>query len=150
MLDHHPREARELGRAEALALLAAEHARGHVHTAWFKEALGERFYVICNCCACCCAGIEMMRRHGVPFLASSGYVARLDADRCRDCGRCATVCAFAALGPDEGRPQIDPETCMGCGVCVDTCPAGALSLALEPRRGTPLRPDDLAVPAARP
>ncbi len=138
MLEHHPGDARELSRDEALALLADEHARGHVHTAWFKEALGERFYVICNCCACCCAGIEMLRRHRVPFLAPSGYVARLDRDTCTGCGLCAACCAFAAIQVEAGQPRVDSQTCMGCGVCVDGCPARALTLVREPQRGMPL------------
>jgi NAD-dependent dihydropyrimidine dehydrogenase PreA subunit len=138
MLEHHPQQARELGRAEALELLEAEHARGHVHTAWFKEALGERFYVLCNCCACCCAGIQMMKQYNVPFLAPSGYVARLEPSRCRGCGRCLEVCAFGALRLEARTLRVDAQVCMGCGVCADRCPAGALTLELEPRRGQPL------------
>jgi hypothetical protein len=39
--------------AEALDLLRAEHERGHLHSAWFKDVMLNRFYAICNCCKCC-------------------------------------------------------------------------------------------------
>ena len=45
-LKHHPGKSRRLSRDEALALLKAEHERGHLHSAWFKDAMGDRFYAI--------------------------------------------------------------------------------------------------------
>lgn len=144
MLEHHPEDALELTRDEALALLAAEHARGHVHTAWFKEALADRFYVICNCCSCCCAGIEVMKRTGVSFLASSGLVASLDPALCSGCGRCVHTCPFDAIDMVQNQAQVTAAACMGCGVCVDQCPNQALSLHRCPERSEPLEIDDLA------
>lgn len=52
VLEHHPQTSRLLTRQEALALLQAEHERGHVHVAYFKDACDDRFYAICNCCSC--------------------------------------------------------------------------------------------------
>lgn len=72
MLDHHPQTARRLTQQEALKLLQSEHERGHFHSAWFKDVMLDRFYAICNCCPCCCAGLEVMKKYGTPMLASSG------------------------------------------------------------------------------
>jgi len=47
-LDHHPTKAHRATQQEALALLQAEHERGHVHTAYFKDACDSKFYAICN------------------------------------------------------------------------------------------------------
>ncbi len=143
MLEHHPRDARELTRQEALELLDAEHDRGHVHTAWFKAAMADRFYVICNCCPCCCAGIQVMKSSGAPFLASSGYEVEFDPELCANCGRCVEWCPFEAIHAAPDRPRIDAAACMGCGVCVDHCPAGALTLRRAPGRGTPLEVERL-------
>jgi hypothetical protein len=70
VLRMHPGESRRLSREEALALLEAERRRGHMHTAWFKDAMLGRLYAICNCCKCCCGGIQAMKNSGVPILAS--------------------------------------------------------------------------------
>ena len=67
ILKHHPETSRRIGRDEALEILEAEHERGHVHTAWFKDVIGGRFYALCNCCSCCCFGLEAMKKHGIPW-----------------------------------------------------------------------------------
>jgi len=138
MLEHHPEESRVLTRAEALDLLRAEHERGHVHTAWFKDVMLDRFYPICNCCACCCGGIEVMVRNGISVMASSGYVARVETDLCTACGACVDACPFEALSLNGAGSEVDWQRCMGCGVCVDRCPSEALSLARDGRKGVPL------------
>lgn len=138
-LEHHPETSRRLTTAEALALLEGEARRGHVHTAYFKESAAGRFYAICNCCKCCCGGIDAMVRWGVPMVASSGYLAEVAEDRCVGCGACAEVCPFGALTLEEGgAPRIDGERCMGCGVCAGRCAAGALALVRAPHKGLPL------------
>lgn len=137
MLEHHPAESKALSQAEALELLQSEHERGHVHTAWFKNAMHDRFYVICNCCKCCCGGIETMNRYGIPMMASSGYIARVDETLCAGCGTCVDTCPFEALSVE--RTAITAwEKCMGCGVCVEQCPNGALALVRDERKGQPL------------
>jgi ferredoxin len=137
MLEHHPASSRRLTQPEALELLEAEHKRGHVHSAWFKDALLGRFYAICNCCRCCCAGIEAMVKHEVPMMAPSGYVAQVAAGTCVACGACAEVCPFGAITVDEVA-SVDRAKCMGCGVCIDRCRPGALSLVRDETRGVPL------------
>lgn len=137
-LAHHPASSRRLTTAEALQLLEDEHARGHVHTAYFKESAAGRFYAICNCCKCCCGGIDAMVRWGVPMVTSSGYLAEMTPGQCVACGRCVPSCSFGALSLNGRGLEIDTERCMGCGVCVGQCPREALRLVRAPEKGLPL------------
>jgi len=137
ILEHHPAKARRLTQTEAVEMLRAEHARGHVHTAYFKDVMLERFYAICNCCKCCCGGIEAMVKHGVPMLAASGYVAQVDEAQCAACGDCIEACAFGALSLD-GFAHVNWDKCMGCGVCEGQCQVGGIALVRDERKGVPL------------
>jgi ferredoxin len=138
ILEHNPKSSRRLTQAEALELLQAEHERGHLHSAWFKDACMDRFYALCNCCKCCCCGIEAMTKYGIPMMAPSGYVAQVDETLCTACGTCVDACPFGALFLNETRVIMDWEKCMGCGVCVGQCPSEALSLVRDKRKGMPL------------
>jgi NAD-dependent dihydropyrimidine dehydrogenase PreA subunit len=138
ILEHNPHSSRRLTQAEALELLRQEHERGHMHSAWFKDAMLNRFYAICNCCKCCCGGIEAMTKYGAPLLASSGYVAALDRDLCNQCGVCVDACPFNALSTNEAGVERSWEKCMGCGVCVEKCPTQAMALARDEKKGIPL------------
>jgi NAD-dependent dihydropyrimidine dehydrogenase PreA subunit len=123
-------------------VLQAEDERGHVHHAFFKDAMLNRFYAICNCCSCCCGAMQA-HRSGTPMLASSGYVCRVDADRCEGCERCVSSCQFDALDLRDGTMVVNAGRCMGCGVCVSKCPTEALSLERDPARHSPLVIRDL-------
>ena len=135
--EHHPDRSRWITPEEAVEILQAEDERGHVHHAFFKDAMLGRFYAICNCCACCCGAMQA-HRHSIPMLASSGYVSRVDAGLCVGCGLCADFCQFGALSIDNGITVVDAAACMGCGVCASKCAQGALSLVRDPARGEPL------------
>jgi len=140
--EHHPRRSRWIAPDEAVEILRAEDERGHVHHAFFKDAMLGRFYAICNCCACCCGAMQA-HRNGTPMLASSGYVCHVEDDWCVGCGDCADFCQFGALLLDDGVAAVDIAACMGCGVCVSRCAQGALSLVRDPTRGEPLEIRDL-------
>jgi len=137
VMEHHPDTSRRLDRDEALQLLRQEHERGHIHTAWFKGAMLDRFYVICNCCSCCCGGIEAMVKYDTPTLASSGYVAQVDELACDGCGTCEAACPFGAIVVN-GTAQVSWDACMGCGVCGALCPSEATVLVRDERKGVPL------------
>ncbi len=137
ILQHKPETSRRLTQAEALELLRAEYERGHLHSAWFKDALLNRFYAICNCCKCCCGGIEAMTKYGTPMMASSGFVSQVDRDLCTYCDICVNACPFDAL-IDGDVPTVNWEKCMGCGVCVGQCAPGAITLIRDERKGIPL------------
>ncbi len=135
--EHQPERSRRISREEAVAILKAEDDRGHVHHAFFKDAMLGRFYAICNCCACCCGAMQA-QRNGVPMLASSGYVSTVDEDRCIGCGDCNTFCQFQALEVVDGVNHVAYEKCMGCGVCISKCPQDALTLVRDVNKGQPL------------
>jgi ferredoxin len=141
--EHHPNRSRWITQQEAVDILRAERDRGHVHHAFFKDAMLGRFYAICNCCSCCCGAMRAWRS-GTPMLASSGYVAEVEVERCEGCGVCAKVCPFGALVVEGDRVRVDSDRCMGCGVCAANCPQGALALVLDPRKGEPLLVRQLA------
>ncbi len=55
----------------------------------------------------------------------------VNADLCRGCGECTTVCEYSApaLSPkDSGLfvSRIDENICKGCGTCVTVCPSSAI------------------------
>lgn len=141
-LEHHASRSRAISSAEAVEILDAEDKRGHVHHAFFKEAVLERFYAICNCCSCCCGALQA-HHHGTPMLASSGYTAQVDEDACIGCGECNKFCQFNALSVIEGINHVDFACCMGCGVCVSHCDQDAIQLVLTPEKGIPLEIGEL-------
>ena len=64
---------------------------------------------------------------------SGGKLARIRAEACIGCGRCAEVCRFEAVRlSDVGNDvvaktyAVDPVACEGCGVCVHFCPVKAI------------------------
>lgn len=136
-LEHHPDRSRAISNAEAINILEAEEARGHVHHAFFKEAVLQRFYAICNCCSCCCGAMQA-HKNGTPMLARSGYVAHVDENICVGCGTCESFCQFHAIQIVDGHNQVDVEACMGCGICVSHCDQHAIELELSPSKGLPL------------
>lgn len=142
MLEHHPEKARRITPGEAVEILRAEDQRGHVHHAFFKDAMLGRFYAICNCCKCCCAAMQA-HRGGTPMLATSGYTAVVDQSRCVACRTCEKYCQFEAIAYIDGRKSVNYERCFGCGVCVQKCPQQAIALTRDPMRGIPLELDVL-------
>lgn len=142
MLEHHPDKTRVISADEAVRIVKAENARGHVSHAFFKDVMLGRFYAICNCCSCCCGAMKATA-HGVHMLCSSGYLAEVDAEACVKCGLCAEKCQFKAIGFNKDSAIIREDRCMGCGVCVEACSKSALTLRLAPEKGTPLLVDEV-------
>jgi len=147
ILEHQPAHAREISPDEAVDILKAEDDRGHVHHAFFKDAMLGRFYAICNCCSCCCGAMQA-QRNGTPMLAASGYRCQVDAQLCQGCGVCADSCQFSALTLVDGTMTVDRSACMGCGVCVSKCAHGALALTRDEEKGIPLEIKTLLEQAA--
>jgi MinD superfamily P-loop ATPase len=115
---------------------------------YYKDAMLGRFYAICNCCSRCCGAMQA-HQHGTPMLASSGFVARVDAELCAACGTCAGYCRFAAISVDNGHASVDLAACMGCGVCVSHCPQEAIALLRDPAKGELLEIQKLIARAAQ-
>jgi ferredoxin len=136
ILDHNEQNnPRKISQEEAVNILKAEDDRGHIHTAWFKDALGDRFYALCNCCKCCCIGIKE-HSNSVPMITSSGYVCEINKE-CNECGACVDYCQFGALSMN-GKAVVNMKACMGCGVCESKCPVEAINMKRDPARSDPL------------
>lgn len=136
ILDHNKENnPRKISQEEAVDILKAEDDRGHIHTAWFKDAMGDRFFAVCNCCKCCCVP---MKGHfnSVPSIAPSGYVCEIN-EACNECGNCVEYCQFEALSMN-GKVVVDLKKCMGCGVCESKCPSEAISMKRDSDRSEPL------------
>jgi len=54
----------------------------------------------------------------------SGQVARIDKERCTQCGICQTMCRFHAISGYK----VDPIACEGCGFCAELCPFKAITM----------------------
>jgi MinD superfamily P-loop ATPase len=54
-----------------------------------------------------------------------GFKARIDKDKCIECGSCIDACRFGAISEDL---VIGPMSCEGCGVCFHVCPEEAVIL----------------------
>lgn len=137
IVEHHPNRSRRITSEEAVAILREEEKRGHVHHAFFKDAMLGRFYAICNCCACCCGAMQA-NRHGIPMLAPSGYTARIDIEKCDNCGQCRSICPFRAVRIVNKQIRIFQAKCMGCGLCASVCPNNAIELYPDTSKGEPL------------
>lgn len=55
----------------------------------------------------------------------SGQSAVIDKRLCKECGKCAPLCRFAAIRPDF---TIEHFSCEGCGLCARICPYGAIRM----------------------
>jgi ferredoxin len=138
LLDHNPHSARRITQRQALDILRAEHQTGHLHSAWFKDVLGNRMFAICNCCKCCCGGIEGMVKYGMRTMVSSGFVAAVDTENCTGCGICADKCPFGAMTLSDYVATVDRSKCMGCGVCQGQCAFEAIALVRDETKPAPL------------
>ena len=140
-----PFRSRRITQEEAIRILKDEDDRGHVHTAWFKTALLDRFYAICNCCSCCCLGIKFMNEHKMKTVLPSGYRAIIGED-CTGCGECSKYCQFDAIemisysenGKKRRKYNVITERCFGCGICETKCKKENVSLIIDPEKGVPL------------
>jgi len=146
-----PFRSRRISRDEALRILREEDERGHVHTAWFKHTMLDRFYAICNCCKCCCLGMKFMNEYRMKMVLPSGYRSII-GEGCVGCGVCAGYCQFDAMemipyaadGKNKKRCNVIREKCFGCGVCESKCKRNAISLELDPEKGIPMNIEVLA------
>ncbi|MBU4487400.1 MAG: ATP-binding protein, partial [Candidatus Delongbacteria bacterium] len=61
----------------------------------------------------------------------SSYIAVIDYDKCRTCGKCFEVCRFKAVSFEHDRFVIDSINCEGCGYCSNVCLPEAINLEIQ-------------------
>lgn len=136
----HPKIGREATVDEAKEHVRKCREKGLVHfvgrskldTFWLGIDPGEKLFVICSCCPCCCIA------RGVPynapklsenFLKMPGVEVRVTS-QCIGCGKCMEdVCFVHAISLQDGKAVINSE-CRACGRCVEICPQNAIELEI--------------------
>ncbi|WP_372772302.1 4Fe-4S binding protein [Mangrovibacterium sp.] len=58
----------------------------------------------------------------------SGQKARIDTDKCINCGICASYCRFDAINKTANSYSIVETACDGCKLCSRVCPNGAITM----------------------
>lgn len=100
-------------------------------------------YEVTSACKGCVARPCMMNCPKDAIVVECGQ-ARVDPDKCVNCGKCVQVCPFhaiirvpipceeacpvGAITKDEvGKEHIDYDKCIFCGKCMQACPFGAIA-----------------------
>lgn len=92
------------------------------------------YYVICNCCTCCCEALSNYKKFLTPQLVKSDFFQQTDQTKCISCGTCVDICPFdARQNNSEGNLVVNEEKCFGCGVCIRKCPENAIKLIKRKR-----------------
>ncbi len=132
--------AESISRSEAMQILNQSKAAGLVQTG---DNVQRNVSYICNCCSCSCGMLNAIRRFDLrKAIVSSNWIAAIDPQLCRGCGRCVPVCPVNALQINQsevgGRRRRwavrDADLCLGCGVCYAACRHGALTMQPRERR----------------
>ncbi len=129
--------ARKASRAELLDKLQLAEEAGLVH---ITDNIKEKINFICNCCGCCCGFLSAVNKLNIPsVVASSGFVAQIDEEKCNNCGACTKRCQVKALWlePDPENPKKkilrqNMDRCIGCGLCVSACKQEAITMVKKP------------------
>ena len=132
--------AKEISKGRALELLEQAKEEGLVHIA-DNVKMSPTF--ICNCCGCCCGMLGAINKHGLTdAVHASGFLAAVNLEECRGCGKCARRCPINAIAIHESTGEdgkkkkwavVDESICLGCGVCERGCKFD--SLYMKKRRG---------------
>ncbi|MHA2399694.1 MAG: ATP-binding protein [Promethearchaeota archaeon] len=86
------------------------------------------YYIVCNCCPCCCVVLSKFLEKGSPQMIKSDFFAETDDTKCVHCGTCIKECHFKARTIRNSRLKFDSKRCFGCGLCVSKCPHQAIEL----------------------
>ncbi|MHA1715909.1 MAG: 4Fe-4S binding protein [Promethearchaeota archaeon] len=116
-----------VSKAKILSVLDECDKRGLVHQLIFFPS-PDYYYVICNCCTCCCEVLHDFKKFLTPKVIKSDFIEQTDLEKCNGCGKCETACPFGARIVKDGVLEVITEACFGCGVCVRQCPENAIIL----------------------
>ena len=121
---------RYITKEEALSILKKANAAGLV----LSPGNSQEGTFICACCGCCCGVLRTLKTYPKPAtIVSSSFEAKLNKEKCVNCGVCIERCQMNALEFENGEISLNNDRCIGCGLCVTTCPTGALTLIRKPK-----------------
>jgi len=118
---------KKVSKDQIAALLKESDERGLVHQIIYFPS-PQFYYVICNCCPCCCVVLEKFLSIGSPQMIKSDFIAQTNEDLCNNCGECEQWCYFNARKIHDCQLSFKSSSCFGCGLCVSKCPNNAIKL----------------------
>ena len=117
----------KVSKSEIKQLLEESDKRGLVHQIiYFPNPLF--YYIVCNCCPCCCVIMNKFLKSGSPQIIKSDFIAFTDISKCTNCGICEQRCNFGARKLVNDKLSFFKDFCFGCGMCVSECPKEAIIL----------------------
>lgn len=132
--------ARYITRDEMKRLLREFEEIGLVHNVNNSQ---DKLQFICNCCPCCCGFLRGIVEFGAPnTLASSGFLAKVDADLCTGCAVCEERCPVGAIEMVDELAVVSDGRCIGCGLCATGCSTDAIALVRSD--DPPVTPESMA------
>lgn len=117
----------KVSKERIVELLEDSDKRGLIHQLIYFPS-PQFYYVICNCCPCCCMVIDKFLKYGSPQMVKSDFIAETDKLSCVNCGKCVEWCYFGAREMNEGKLAFNSTNCFGCGICVPKCDNGSIIL----------------------
>ena len=103
----------KVSKREIKQLLEESDRRGLVHQiVYFPNP--SFYYVVCNCCPCCCVILNKFLKTGSPQMIKSDFIAYTDSVKCNNCGFCEEYCNFGARKLSKEKLTFFPDLCFGC------------------------------------
>jgi ferredoxin len=128
---------RAVDKSEMREIVAARREKNLVF--FTSDAVPTLQTAICTCCDCCCHALGIINGLGGKLAAPSHFLARVDAAKCTNCGRCIPPCNTHAHVLLDKKHVFDPAKCIGCGNCVAACERAAIVLVENERYRPPAR-----------
>ena len=127
--DIHYRDAKfkRVSKEKIVDILNDCDDRGLVHQLIYFPS-PNYFYVICNCCTCCCEALHNYKKFLSPQIVKSDFVEQTALNKCVNCGTCVEFCPFDARVVINERLVVNQSKCFGCGLCINKCPEKAIKL----------------------
>jgi len=118
---------KEVSKEEIYKLLEESDKRGLIHQLIYFPS-PQFYYIICNCCPCCCVVMNKFLKNGSPQMIKSEFIATTDYEICINCGDCEKWCYFGARKIEGNILNFNSIKCFGCGICISKCHENAIIL----------------------